>query len=176
MFHTYIAFVSSRCCICSAMTTHVFPSCFRRILQEFQLFRTYVANVSSRCCKNGFGVAHVAVGPICSNCWARLHSRGCGGSVRGIPCERRSRRSGAGYGAACAPTWSNVGVRRGRPDASPRPDVRALALGVIYYYDTVRKHLISYTIHTPIHVHASLWMGSLHRIPLKKSHTTKKWH
>jgi len=31
------------------------------------LFRTYIANVSSRYCKVDLGVAHGAVGPICSS-------------------------------------------------------------------------------------------------------------
>jgi hypothetical protein len=33
------------------MATHVFFSCFRHMLQVFQLFRTYIANVSSRFAK-----------------------------------------------------------------------------------------------------------------------------
>jgi hypothetical protein len=36
--HTYVASVSSRCCICFAIATHVFSSCFTRMLQVFQLF------------------------------------------------------------------------------------------------------------------------------------------
>jgi len=47
------------CCICFAMATHVFFSCFRCMLQVFQLFRTYVANVSSRLCKSRSCVTHV---------------------------------------------------------------------------------------------------------------------
>jgi hypothetical protein len=43
-------------------------TCFRCILQVFQLFWTYIANVSFRCCKSRSGVAHVAVEPICSGC------------------------------------------------------------------------------------------------------------
>jgi hypothetical protein len=30
----------SRCCICFAMATHMFPSCFKSMLQVFQLFWT----------------------------------------------------------------------------------------------------------------------------------------
>ena len=44
-FNTYVASVSSRCCIYFAMATHVFPSCFKHMLQVFQLFWTYVVNV-----------------------------------------------------------------------------------------------------------------------------------
>jgi hypothetical protein len=64
MFYTYITSVSSGCCICFPMATHVFSWCFRRMLQVFQLFRTYVASISSKCCKTRFDVAHVAVEPI----------------------------------------------------------------------------------------------------------------
>jgi hypothetical protein len=67
-FQAYVASVSSRCCIYFAMATPVFPSCFRRMLQVFQLFWTYVANVSSRCFKSRSGVPHVVVDPICSSC------------------------------------------------------------------------------------------------------------
>ena len=49
------------------MATHVFFSCFRCMLQVFQLFWTYVANVSSRLCKSRSCVTHVAVDPICNN-------------------------------------------------------------------------------------------------------------
>ena len=66
-FHTYVASVSYRCCICFAIATHMFPSCFRCMLQVFQLFRTYVANVSSKCCKSRFGVAYVVVDLIYSS-------------------------------------------------------------------------------------------------------------
>jgi hypothetical protein len=47
MFHTYVASVAyflhicckylSRCCICFAMATHVFLSCFGRMLHMFHL-------------------------------------------------------------------------------------------------------------------------------------------
>jgi hypothetical protein len=103
-FHTYVASVSSRCCICFVMITHVFPSCFKHMLQVFQLFQTYVANVSSRCCKNRFGVAHVVVntistaprllqllGPLtCACVWRGASDR------HGEPCGRRLRQSWRG--------------------------------------------------------------------------------
>jgi hypothetical protein len=53
MFHTYVVSVSSECCICFAMTIHVFSWYFRHMLQVFQFFLMYVASVSSRCCKDG---------------------------------------------------------------------------------------------------------------------------
>jgi hypothetical protein len=102
-FHTYVTSVLSRCCICFAMTTHVFPSCFRHMLQVFQLFRTYVTNVSFRYCKSRSGVAHDAVDPICNRCLLQLLGlttsawvwRGCE-KQRGRQCGCRSRRSKCG--------------------------------------------------------------------------------
>jgi hypothetical protein len=102
VFHPDIAYASHIRCkcfismlICFAMATHVFSSCFRRMMQVFQLFQTYVANVSFRCCKSRLGVAYVVVGPICGS-WARLHAHGYGGATSGRhrkPCGRRLRRS-----------------------------------------------------------------------------------
>jgi hypothetical protein len=93
-FHAYVSSVSSRCCICVAMATHVFPSCFKYMLQVFQLFHTYVTNVSSRCCKSRYGVAHIAVDPIYI-----LYACGCGESANGKhwkPYRHKLRWSGCG--------------------------------------------------------------------------------
>jgi hypothetical protein len=43
IFHTNVASASSRCCIYFAMATHVFSSCFKHMLQVFQLLWAYVA-------------------------------------------------------------------------------------------------------------------------------------
>ena len=92
------------------MATHMFPSCFIRILQVFQLFRVYVVNVSCRCCKNISGVAHVAVDPICNS----RHLLGVEGA-RAVVVGNRAGADrdevahvghgvGMGHGAAWAPT------------------------------------------------------------------------
>jgi hypothetical protein len=94
-FHMDVASVSyrccksrSRCCICFAMTTHVFQvlSC---VLQVFQMyvckcfsFWTYVASVSSVCCKSKSGVAHIAMEPTYCN-----HPLQLLGHRRRSPCE-----------------------------------------------------------------------------------------
>jgi hypothetical protein len=116
MFHTYIASVSFGCCICFthnmqcyicfAMATHVFSSCFRRMLQVFQLFQTYITHVSFRYRKSRSGVAHVVVRLICSSRLLQLLDLpacawvwiGASGRCR-KPCGRRSRWNGAAHGA-----------------------------------------------------------------------------
>jgi hypothetical protein len=70
VFHPDVAYVFTH------MATHVFSSCFKHMLQVFQLFRTYVTNVFFRCCKSRYDVAHVAVDPIC-----KLYACGCGESA-----------------------------------------------------------------------------------------------
>jgi hypothetical protein len=98
-FHTYVVSVSSRCCICFAMATLVFSSCFRRMLQVFQLFRTYVAHVSLDVAKADLVLhmlqwTHLQQLHACYSYWACLHARGCGGDASGgcgKPCGRRLR-------------------------------------------------------------------------------------
>jgi hypothetical protein len=152
MFHIYVANISSGCCICFAMATHMFSW---RMLQVFQLLLDVCCKcVSSRCYKSRSGVAHVVVGPICRShtycsCWARA---ACVSVWRGrewqawetiwaqIEDAALCGRADAGNRAAQAPTWSKHAGRcslptwgRGQaqqactPDASPRPDIRALA-------------------------------------------------
>jgi hypothetical protein len=90
------------------IATHMFPSCFRRMLQVFQLFRTYVANVSSRCCKSRFGITHVAVGNHVS-----------------------ADQDGAGFGHGAVrntKTWSGAGSHVKQASGRyPSPDIHALA-------------------------------------------------
>jgi hypothetical protein len=112
MFHTYVASVSSRCHI-FAIAIYVFSSCFKRMLQVFQM---YVVNILSRCCKSRTSVVHIAVVSICSSRLLQLSStpactwyaRGVSGK-RGkwaqIEAERRGTRSNAGHGAAWDTMW-----------------------------------------------------------------------
>jgi hypothetical protein len=138
LFQTYVASVSSECCICMhvasvcskcfkcvlsecckcfAMAKNMFSWCFRRMLEMFQLFRMCVTNVSSRCCKVDLGVAHVAVGPICSNHLLQLL-----GPVRARDTKRRGpwcgRRTRCGRRTQSKP-GPQVKLARGCPDANP---------------------------------------------------------
>jgi hypothetical protein len=139
-FHTYVASVSSRCCIHFEMATHVFLSCFRHMLQVSQLFWVYVANVSSICCKSRSGVHMLQWTPsttaTCCSFKACLHARGCEGArAIGMGNHAGTDRDRAVQDMEQAqdtkqcgpPPKAGEGVRFGRPDASPRPDVRALA-------------------------------------------------
>ena len=89
MFHTFVANILSGCYVCFAMATHVFSSCFRRMLQVFHID---VAKVD-------LGVAHVAVGLICTWVWRGCHGAGAGHEAHAAPWCRRGTRSAAGHGA-----------------------------------------------------------------------------
>jgi hypothetical protein len=74
VFHTYVASISSGCCI-FAMAFN----CFLGVLQVFQMYvtsvlvvRTYIASVSSGCRKSRSHVAYVALGPTCRSYMLQL--------------------------------------------------------------------------------------------------------
>jgi hypothetical protein len=68
MFYLGVAYVSHFMLqVFHPNVAYVLNTCFRLMLQVFQMFRTHVTNVSSSCCKSRFDVTHVAVDPICSN-------------------------------------------------------------------------------------------------------------
>jgi hypothetical protein len=116
----------------------VFPSCFRHMVQVFQLFRTCDANVSFRCCKSRSAVVHIAMDPP---------SAAAAPAVAGSPAcawvwkdhERQARKTmraqieteaSVGHRAARGTKRAQDTERRGRLDASLRPDLRALAFPV----------------------------------------------
>jgi len=61
MFHTYVASVLSRCCICFAMTFYVFSYVFANVSSVSSVYRRMLQNVLSGCFKSRSGVAHVAM-------------------------------------------------------------------------------------------------------------------
>jgi hypothetical protein len=128
------------------MATHVFSLCFGRMLQVFQLFRTYVANVSSRRCKSKFGVAHIAVRPICSNrptaaaepaymCVGFEGARlaGVGNSVGA------SRQSGTRHGATRDTDWAHDTVQRGTLREAGAATCLCLSVSTLVQISVFRK-------------------------------------
>jgi hypothetical protein len=119
MFYTYVASISSRCCIC----LHWLHTCFRCMLQVFQVFRTYVANVSPRCCKSRPDVAHIVVDlsiadaccklpvpPACAWVWRGREKQARKTMRAQIKTERRGKQSGMGHRAGTGQTQSSMGL------------------------------------------------------------------
>jgi hypothetical protein len=133
----------------------VYHKCFRHMLQVFQLFRTYVANVFSRCYKSKYGCCTCCSGshllqllglPACVWVWRRRERDTWG---------RRSRRSAAGHTEWCG-TWCGCGTRSGagphvkwrrRTEASPHPNIRALAFP-FFYVRAMHQRLALFREHT----------------------------
>jgi hypothetical protein len=138
MFSHNVAGVSSRCCICFPMATHVFPSCFTCMLQVFQLFQTYVANVSSRCCKSRSGVhtlqwiPSAAATCACTRVGVEVARAASTGERADVDRDgsRHGTRSGHRTRSDVEPHVKHA-CTRGHPDASSRPDV-SLSLFLFY--------------------------------------------
>jgi hypothetical protein len=60
MFHTYIASVLSRCCVCFTMVLSVFASVLDVCFKCFVCLQTYVASVAYECFKSRSGVASLS--------------------------------------------------------------------------------------------------------------------
>jgi hypothetical protein len=159
MFHTYVASVSSGCCICFTHMLQVFHldaayvlqwlhTCFPRVLDVYfkcfnsfehmlQMFPLDVTKIDLALHMLQW-VLSAAV--ACCSWWACLHARGCGGvQAAGAGNRAIADQDGAvaGHGAARAPTWSKhrpAGGRSSMPTWSKRghPDA---SLSVIVLFD-----------------------------------------
>jgi hypothetical protein len=131
MFHSYVASISSGCCICFTHMLQVFHLDVAYVLQWHMCF----PGVSDVCCKyfNCFGrmlqVFHPDIAKVdlmlhilqcdpsaaaaCYSCWAHMHACGCGASDRcGKRCRHKSR-------------WSpRVGAHRRKKRSGAGPHVK----------------------------------------------------
>jgi len=86
-----------------------------------------------------------SVATTCCSYSARLHTCGCGGGTSGRhrkPCGHKIETERAWDTERCE-TPREADMRRGRPDASPRPNVRALAFPIILWVGWTRAPLLS---------------------------------
>jgi hypothetical protein len=123
-FQTYVSsvFHPAGCCICFKCVLHICCKCFIWTLLFFTMaanifflvFHTYIASVSYRYYKSRFGVAHVALEPICNSHLLQL---------LGLPAVRAQdtkwRRPRYGHLTQCGASTHMMQER-----ASRRPDAR----------------------------------------------------
>jgi hypothetical protein len=117
----------------------MFYNGYTRVSFVFHTYDASVSTISDVCCKSRSSVAHVAVDPICSIRLLQLlgpHAcawvwMGRERQVRETMQAQIQTEAGMGYGAGRDTERHRprreVGMQRGRSDASPRPDVRTLA-------------------------------------------------